>query len=78
MRIFWTLFALACGAGPKGGASGEEGAAKDPFFPFPSMHYMADGRVSIPTDLPYSTDGTPVDGERLAWRTGFSVAQSTV
>lgn len=74
----WFLFWLGCGSGAKVSESMDMGAAKDPFFPFPSMHYMADGHLALPADLPYSTDGTPVDVDRLAWRTGFSVAQSAV
>ena len=73
MFMMW----LACSPGSKSPVS-ETGASKHPHFPFPSMHHMRDGRVRLPDDLPYSTDGTPVDVDRLAWREGFSVVQSSV
>ena len=70
------LMAMACTSGAK--VDAELGAAKHPHFPFPSMHYMNNGHVSLPDDLPFSTDGTPIEPARLAWRKGFSVVQSSV
>jgi len=73
LLMFW--FACTPGTKPDPDALG---ASKHPHFPFPSMHHMEDGFVRLPDDLPYSTDGTPIDVERIAWRTGFSVVQSSV
>ena len=75
MSLLWLAW-LACSSGTK--ESLEVGASKHPHFPFPSMHQMQDGHVALPDDLPYSTGGTPVDPERVAWREGFSVVQSSV
>ncbi len=73
--IGWLLW-MACSSDPK--VEDAKGAAKHPYFPFPSMHHMDDGHVALPDDLPFSTDGTPIEPARLAWRTGFSVVQSAV
>jgi hypothetical protein len=64
------LAALACkGPGPD----------KPELWPFPSAHLIADGHLAIPGDeLPMVEGGTPFDVERLAFRTGFSVVQTTV
>lgn len=73
----WMWFAVfACAEAPL--KSGEAGAAKRAHFPFPSMHHMVDGRVELPDDLPTASDGTPVAIERLRWRNGFSVVQTSV
>ena len=75
--MFWLWLAFACISGGKL-AEHESGSEKHPHFPFPSMHHMQDGYVHLPEDLPYATDGTPVDPNRLRWRRGFSVVQSSV
>jgi hypothetical protein len=64
------LLALACRA---------PGPDKPELWPFPSAHLVADGHLAIPADdLPMVDGGTPFDVERLAFRTGFSVVQTTV
>jgi len=73
----WLMALLGCGDST-GDKAAELGAAKRDHFPFPSMHMMADGRVDLPDDLPFSLDGRPVDIERVRWREGFSVAQSSI
>jgi hypothetical protein len=51
----------------------------DDLWPFPSAHLVADGHLAIPADdLPMASGGTPFDVDRLAFRTGFSVVQTTV
>lgn len=65
-----TLLLLACkGPGPD----------KPELWPFPSAHLVSDGHVAIPAEaLPRTEGGTPFDVDRLAFRTGFSVVQTTV
>ena len=77
--IRWLLVvAVGCGGEKATESTGAEGAAKRAHFPFPSMHMMVDGHVSLPADLPIADGGTPVQADRLAWREGFSVVQSAV
>lgn len=77
MRFFIVCLLVGC-TNKTSDDSGTLGAAKDPLFPFPSMHQIQDGRVALPDNLPMAIDGTPIDTDRLAWRTGFSVVQSSV
>ncbi|MGB0638547.1 MAG: hypothetical protein ACPGTU_04390, partial [Myxococcota bacterium] len=77
MRFFILCLLVGC-TNKASDDSGTLGAAKDALFPFPSMHQIQDGHVALPDDLPMAIDGTPIDTERLAWRTGFSVVQSSV
>ncbi len=65
-----TLLLLACkGPGPD----------KPELWPFPSAHLVSDGHVAIPAEaLPRTEGGTAFDVDRLAFRTGFSVVQTTV
>jgi len=74
--MFALLLIAACAESP--GERKELGAAKRNHYPFPSMHHMADGRVVLPSDLPTPLDGTPIAIERVRWRTGFSVVQTSV
>jgi hypothetical protein len=77
IRILSCLLAVGCiGKDLDSGARGH--ATKDPLFPFPSMHQMVDGHVAFPDELPQSLGGHPIETERIAWRTGFSVAQVSV
>jgi hypothetical protein len=47
--------------------------------PFPSSHGVVDGRLSLGSlGLPTNDEGDPLPIERLAWRSGFSVAQTAV
>lgn len=66
----------------RGGDSGAvgEGAPKPELLPFPSAHLVgSDGRLAIPAGLLAMPEGgTPFPVERLAWRDGFSVVQTTV
>ncbi|MEC8191119.1 MAG: hypothetical protein VX127_00160 [Myxococcota bacterium] len=71
------LVLVACG-GTVEKSEHAAGAAKHPHFPFPSMHHMADGRVALPEDLPLAAGGTAVAIERVRWREGYSVAQTSV
>ena len=76
LLLFLTL--LGCDSGKVADAREEDGAPKRAHFPFPSMHMMVDGRVTLPDDLPMTEGGTPVQVDRLTWREGFSVVQSAV
>jgi hypothetical protein len=76
--VFLILTMLGCGADKTAGETSKQSAPKRDHFPFPSMHMMTDGHVALPDDLPMAEGGTPVQTQRLAWRTGFSVAQSAV
>jgi hypothetical protein len=76
-RLFLACLVVGC-TNKTSDTAGASGAVKDSLFPFPSMHQMRDGHIALPDDLPMAIDGTPVDTERLAWRTGFSVVQSSV
>jgi|GEM_PF-1019749 len=80
MRLIYLLVAgiVGCGSDKTADTATETGAAKRAHFPFPSMHMMVDGHVSLPDDLPMADGGTPVQTDRLAWREGFSVVQSAV
>jgi len=71
------MLILAC-SGEAEDAASTVGASKRDHFPFPSMHQMEEGQVSLPADLPHSRDGTPVPVDRLDWREGFSVVQTAV
>jgi len=83
------LFLMACGGGkehPVDSGGDNIGDTDDPasstskraHFPFPSMHMITDGKVTLPDDLPIAIGGTPVPVEKLKWRDGFSVVQSAV
>ncbi len=74
----WWLLWLACAGGKKDEA--DLGAEKDPLWPFPSAHLIEDGVVRIPGALlPRSLEGgTEMPVDRLRFRTGFSVVQSSV
>ncbi len=77
LLLAFTLWAIGC-ADKSGDTASVHGAPKRAHFPFPSMHMVSDGHLDLPTDLPMAAGGTPVQTHRLAWRTGFSVAQSAV
>jgi len=48
-------------------------------LPFPDAGYVVDGHLALsPDDFETPWDGTPVDTDRVAWRTGFSSVQTTV
>jgi hypothetical protein len=67
----WLVAVLGCSKGP--------GPDKPDLWPFPSAHLVADRHVAIPADeLPMAEGGTPFDVERLEFRSGFSVVQTTV
>jgi hypothetical protein len=68
MRTTVTFVALLACAGP--------GPERPPFAVFPSRDLVVEGRVRLPTDLPSAA--TPVPIGRVAWRTGFSPAQTAV
>jgi hypothetical protein len=74
----WLLWMLACSGGKT--SDREVGASKPELWPFPSAHLMADGVVSLPADLIPRSDGfgTPLPVDRLRFREGFSVVQSSV
>ncbi|MCB9777014.1 MAG: hypothetical protein H6742_00455 [Alphaproteobacteria bacterium] len=80
--MLWTLLLLLSCA-DKGGDSGADGVApgadKPALTPFPSAHFVGDdGHLALPAGLPMVDDGTAFPVERLTWRTGFSVVQTTV
>lgn len=53
------------------------GPDKPELWPFPTAHLVADGHLAIPAEeLPMVE--TPFDVKRFAFRTGFSVVQTTV
>lgn len=64
------LLAACPAAEPPGGAPAPDR------FPYPGPFWMEDGHVALGDDLPSAA--TPIPGERLAWRTGFSAAQTAV
>ncbi len=76
-RLFFACLIVGC-ANKTPDETETSGATKHTLFPFPSMHQMHDGHVALPDNLPMAIDGTPIDTERVAWRTGFSVVQSSV
>lgn len=48
-------------------------------LPFPHAGLVVDGHLALdPGDFETPYDGTPVDTEHVAWRTGFSRVQTTV
>jgi hypothetical protein len=48
-------------------------------LPFPDAGDVVDGHLALsPEDFEIPYDGTPVDTEHVAWRTGFSRVQTTV
>lgn len=52
------------------------GAPAPERFPYPGPFWMEDGHVALGDSLPHGL--TPVPGDRVAWRTGFSTVQSAV
>lgn len=82
--ILCLLLLLSCA--DKGGDSGVgsdgadgTGADKPALTPFPSAHFVGDdGHLALPDTFPMADGGTPFPVERLTWRDGFSVVQTTV
>lgn len=68
MRHPVTFLALLACTGP--------GPERPSLAVFPTRDLVVDGRVRLPADLPSAF--TPVPVERVAWRTGFSPAQTAV
>lgn len=71
---------LACTGDPAGADSGvaTPGADKPALWPFPSAHLVgSDGQFDLPDSFPMVDQGTPVPVDRLSWRSGFSVVQTT-
>ncbi len=61
------------------GSSGPIGAEKPPLWPFPSAHLMSDGHISLPAEeVPVAVDGNLISLDRLQYRDGFSLVQSSV
>lgn len=75
MRPVLVVVLGLCACKPK-----EPEVFRDPLWPFPNAELIDEGgHLAIPAGaLPYAIDGTPVPVERLAWRTGFSVVQTSV
>lgn len=68
---------LACVRGDPEVATGDGLLDRGPLDPFPTAALIDDGHLALPTegwpDLP-----TPVPGERVTWRSGFSPTQPAV
>ena len=78
-----TLLFLRALSGCSGGddtGTPAAGADRPVMASFPSAHLVdAEGHLAIPADaMPTVEGGLPWPAERLAWRTGFSVVQTTV
>ncbi len=73
------VLSISCGGhGEELGTEKGEGLLGDGWNnPFPSTHLIENGRVSLDSDtLPSAA--TPLNTERLSWRTGFSLVQPSV
>jgi hypothetical protein len=86
-RVLFLGLIIGCGGGDEAGKSGSSSApAADEGVgivgdglanPYPNMQLVSDGRLVMDASW-FPAPDTPLDLQRFYWRTGFSVAQTSV